>query len=85
MRNDCVVIPQWGAIIAQQEEPRFENGRVMPARRYFTFNAQVDHNDGLIASSLMRRHGITYDQAMREVSAHVASAWCSCPSRRSAR
>ncbi|MBP5561281.1 MAG: hypothetical protein J6X70_05735 [Muribaculaceae bacterium] len=72
MRNDCVVIPQWGAIIAQQEEPRFENGRVTPARRYFTFNAQVDHNDGLIASSLMRRHGITYDQAMREVSAHVA-------------
>lgn len=73
MLNDCVVIPQWGAIIAQQQEPRFDRSRVTPAQRYFTFNAQVDHNDGLIANSIVRRHGLTYDQAMREISTQVTA------------
>ena len=73
MRNDCVVIPQWGAIIAQHEGPSFDRGNIVPARRHFTFNAQVDHNDGLIANSIVRRHGVTYDQAMREITSQVAT------------
>lgn len=73
MHNDCVVIPQWGAMIAQREEASFSRGHVIPAHRFITFNAQVDHNDGLIATSMIRRHGVTYEQAVKTITSQVAA------------
>lgn len=74
-RHDCVVVPGWGAFIANYTIARYNNDdEVMERpRRSIGFNASVTHNDGLLAQSLMRREGMTYDEAMRFISDSVTT------------
>ncbi len=72
--NDCVIVPGWGALIAQYE-PSTANeaaGIINKPRRCVGFNASVSHNDGLLAQSMVRRDGVTYDEAMKTIASHVA-------------
>lgn len=72
--NDCVIVPGWGALIAQYE-PSAANeaaGVINKPRRCVSFNASVSHNDGLLAQSIVRRDGVTYDEAMKSIASHVA-------------
>ena len=73
--HDCVVIPGWGALVAQYSDSHYDptTGRIERPRRLLGFNASVDHNDGLLAQSLVRREGITYAQAMRFIGESVSS------------
>lgn len=76
MRHDCVVVPGWGAFIANYTPAAYcEDGSDVFARpcRSIGFNSSVNHNDGLLAQSLVRREGITYDNAMRHITDSVAS------------
>ena len=74
-RHDCVTIPGWGAFIAQYSGACYDEGRssLVCPRRTISFNAKLDHNDGLLAQSLMRLEGVTYDEAMRMIAAGVKS------------
>ena len=74
-RHDCVAIPGWGAFIANYSTARFDDTRnVMEhPRRTIGFNASADHNDGLLAQSLMRREGLEYNEAMRFIADSVTS------------
>ena len=61
--NDCVVIPGWGALIANYR-PSTVKDRIMECpQRTIAFNGDIKHNDGLLANSLMRRHNMSYEQA----------------------
>lgn len=58
VRNDCVIVPGLGAFIAE-EIPAYidkECGRFMPPSRRLSFNPRIDHNDGMLVTSLIRRH-----------------------------
>lgn len=68
--HDCVVVPGLGAFIAQYQSARFddESGRIMPPCRCVAFNGSITHNDGLLASSVARQLGISYDSAVTKVS-----------------
>ncbi len=71
--NDCVIVPGWGALIAQYE-PSTANeaaGVINKPRRCVSFNASVSHNDGLLAQSMVRRDGVTYDEAIKTITSHV--------------
>lgn len=74
-RNDCVAIPDWGAFIANYSPASYDRQREVMTRplRSIGFNASVIHNDGLLAQSIMRREGMTYDQAMRFVADSVTT------------
>ena len=74
-RHDCVVIPGWGAFIANYDAARYDTGGNLLERpqRMIGFNAGLTHNDGLLAHSLMRREGMDYPQAMRLIADHVTS------------
>lgn len=74
-RHDCVVVPGWGAFIANYCPARYDDGREAMAhpRREVGFNADVTHNDGLLVQSIMRREGMTYDDAARFVADSVAA------------
>ncbi|MBR5169067.1 MAG: hypothetical protein IKW85_00700 [Muribaculaceae bacterium] len=74
-RHDCVTIPGWGAFIAQYSGACYDEDRSSLAcpRRTISFNAKLDHNDGLLAQSLMRYEGVSYDEAMRMIAAGVKS------------
>ncbi len=73
MTNDCVIVPGWGALIGHYEPARFsDNGtRISPPRRSLTFNPALTHNDGLLAGSIMRRHGMTYEAATKAIDDEV--------------
>lgn len=72
--NDCVVIPDWGAFIAQyytSEVDLSTHSFSKPSRR-IGFNASIKHNDGLLATSIMRKHGVTYKEAEKLIKENVA-------------
>jgi hypothetical protein len=50
-----------------------ERGVINPPSRVVSFNGSVDHNDGLLASSVARAAGISYEAAVESVSAQVAA------------
>lgn len=43
----------------------------MPPSRPVSFNPAIDHNDGLLVNSVMRRHGLTYESAAKAVADEV--------------
>lgn len=75
MSNDCVIVPGWGALIAQYSDSFYneEAGVINKPQRKVGFNASVNHNDGLLAQSIVRREGITYDEAVRFIADSVTT------------
>ncbi len=67
--HDCVIIPGVGAILAHTVGAYVDSvdGQLVPPRRVFTFNPSLDYNDGVIAASISRRDGISYEAAGRIV------------------
>ena len=74
-RHDCVVVPGWGAFIANYNASSYhaETAALSRPRRSIGFNASVSHNDGLLAQSLMRREGLEYSEAMRFIADSVTT------------
>lgn len=63
--HDCVTIPGFGAFIATNVPALIDEDRglFLPPSRYISFNCEINHNDGLIASSIARRDGISFETA----------------------
>lgn len=72
-RHDCVVVPGFGAFIANTESARYDDveGIYLPPSRHLSFNPRLTHNDGLLATSVSRREEIGYDAAMEAVGRYV--------------
>lgn len=72
--HDCVTVPGIGAFLALTRPARFdvENLVVYPAVREICFNASITHNDGLLASSVARREGIGYQEAVKAIEEEIA-------------
>ena len=74
-RHDCVVVPGFGAFIAQYEPAHCDadgSAWYAPERR-LSFNEELTHNDGLLVNSVMRREGCAYDVANDIIRENVAS------------
>lgn len=73
-RHDCVVVPGWGAWIVQSVSAVVaDDAAPQPPRRWLSFNASLSHNDGMLAHSIMRTEGCSYDEAMTRIAAEVSS------------
>lgn len=72
-RHDCVIVPGWGAFIAQYEPARIDadNGLIVPPCRVLSFNQSISHNDGLLVSSIVRREKMSYEAAQEAVKDHI--------------
>lgn len=64
-RNDCVILPNFGGVMAQ-----YASAQVHPIQNVFTpphktlaFNKSLVHNDGLLVSEIVRFSGVTYEAA----------------------
>lgn len=73
MRNDCVVVPGWGALVANHAPAQLNESHIGKPSRLIGFNSSITHNDGLLASSLTRRHSISYDKACELIATNVAA------------
>lgn len=71
MRYDCVVIPGWGALVASNIPAQLSQEHIIRPKRLLCFNSSITHNDALLATSLARRHNISYDEACKLIADNV--------------
>lgn len=74
-RNDCVIIPRLGALLAQYSPARIDavSGMVYPPCRNFTFNIGLKDNDATLAHSVSKATGMPFQRATDYVNKEVDS------------
>ena len=68
---DCVIVPNLGGFIVRNEGAIILPNKITPPRRVISFNAQLNHNDGFLASKLAQRNGVRYNKALSEITKSV--------------
>lgn len=68
-RHDCVVVAGLGAFVSQYEPARVsaDGSTLLPPKRSLAFNAAISHDDGLLAGSVARRDGVSFEVARERV------------------
>lgn len=68
--HDCVILPGFGAFLRRRIPARMdmETGELFPPRYELCFNSSINTDDGLLAHSVSRRDGISFEQARTSVS-----------------
>ena len=69
LSNDCVVAPGFGAFIAQYTSSNncAQNSTFTSPKRSISFNASINHNDGLLANSIAKKALIPYAEALKQI------------------
>lgn len=69
LSNDCVVVPSFGAFIAQYTSSNncAQNSTFTSPKRSISFNASINHNDGLLANSIAKKASIPYAEALKQI------------------
>lgn len=69
LSNDCVVVPGFGAFIAQYtcSNNCAQNSTFTSPKRSISFNASINHNDGLLANSIAKKALIPYAEALKQI------------------
>ena len=69
LSNDCVVVPGFGAFIAQYTSSNncAKNSTFTSPKRSISFNASINHNDGLLANSIAKKALIPYAEALKQI------------------
>ena len=69
LSNDCVVVPCFGAFIAQYTSSNncAQNSTFTSPKRSISFNASINHNDGLLANSIAKKALIPYAEALKQI------------------
>ncbi|WP_400190929.1 SPOR domain-containing protein [Hymenobacter sp. B81] len=72
--HDCVIIPDFGGLIADYEPARLHPVRhtLAPPAKRVAFNQSLTRNDGLLVDALSRSQGLTAGQARQQVRDAVA-------------
>lgn len=62
---DCVTIPGLGGFIMQSQPASINRGknRLLPPSRFPSFNSLLNHDDGLLVSTMARKGNISYREA----------------------
>lgn len=64
-RHDCVIVPGFGAFLAQFQSAKINEAQNLfyPPTRSIRFNAQLQNNDGLLINHLESEEGLNYVEA----------------------
>lgn len=68
-RHDCIIVPGFGAFLAQYQSAKFDEAQNLfyPPNRTIRFNAQLQNNDGLLLSHLESTEGLNYVEAKNAI------------------
>lgn len=69
---DCVIIPDFGAFIAEYSSPVVDEEHASIPSKDLLFNRQIRRNDGLLINAIIEHHNIDYQKAKKEIAAFVA-------------
>ncbi|MEO5788858.1 SPOR domain-containing protein [Gelidibacter sp.] len=74
-RYDCVTIPEFGAFLTKRVSATIDesNNTFFPPKKVISFNEQLQHNDGLLASYIADAEKIPYEIAVQKISKQVKS------------
>lgn len=72
-RHDCVIIPGFGGFVSNYEPSYIDkaSGTLYPPSRKILFNRDLNHNDGLLVTSVARKMKISYNSALSVVNEAV--------------
>lgn len=75
LRKDCVILPGVGAFIATNRSSAIdsESGKILPPCREISFNADVKTDDGMLAHSVARGKGCSFEEGRRIVASCIES------------
>ena len=75
-QHDCVIVPEFGAFIANCEAARIQAAThtLLPPRKFLVFNSNLTFNDGLLATAVKQDFLCDFDEATRLIHQEVA-AW----------
>jgi hypothetical protein len=73
LRNNCVVIPEFGGFVAKVVSAQIDvaKGVIAPPKKALSFNKNLNNNDGLLISTLAQERNISFDEATTIVSGKV--------------
>ncbi|MCB0445320.1 MAG: SPOR domain-containing protein [Gelidibacter sp.] len=74
-RYDCVTIPEFGAFLTKRVSAKVHDttNSFYPPKKVVSFNEQLQHNDGLLASYMAEVEKIPYEVAVQKISKQVKS------------
>ena len=73
-RYDCVIVPGFGGFIANKVGAVIEGNTIYPPSKRISFNAQLNHNDGLFVNHVASIENITFNEANEKV-ADTVNEW----------
>lgn len=73
MRNNCVVIPNFGGFVASLVSAQVDvsKGIITPPKKALSFNRNLNNNDGLLISTLAQENRTSFDDASKIVTDKV--------------
>lgn len=68
-KQDCVIVPGFGAFVTEVISSQIHpiTNRISPPRKLVRFNAQVQMNDGLLASYISYKEGIPFNESIKKI------------------
>lgn len=69
-RYDCVIVPDFGGFLANYQPAKI-NSRThtfSPPGKKVSFNKNLNSNDGLLASHIVQKYGVSYENALQSIS-----------------
>lgn len=67
-QHDCVIVAGLGGFVLNRSAAEVQqDGSILPPTARIGFNVDLTFNDGLLAESLMKVNGITYNQALEQI------------------
>lgn len=74
LQHDCVIVPGFGAFLAQNKTATFDSSEhsFRPPFKEISFNSSLKNSDGLLINELKNAHHLTYDQALELVNNQVS-------------
>ncbi len=73
-RYDCVIVPGFGGFITNKIGATIEGNTIYPPSKRVSFNAQLNHNDGLFVNHVASIEKISFNEANEKV-AKVVAEW----------
>jgi hypothetical protein len=72
-RQECVVIPDFGAFISRRVSAQHfaSSHTIYPPKKGLSFNAQIKQNDGLLANYVASAADLSYEEAVQEIRNYV--------------
>lgn len=65
LTHNCVIIPELGGFVVRQRQAQIQGNEhlIVPPGKEIGFNAELKHNDGLLAEMFMKGHQVDYPTA----------------------